>query len=79
MNDLNEFNYHVGPEIDIQKDKEYHLFADDMSELQKKAFSVFQVVDNLDDEAMLEFLMCVRVLHYEGDEIDSISSKIKFG
>ena len=40
-----------------------------ISALQKKAFSVFHVVEHIDDKIMQDFISCIRLIQFEGDQI----------
>lgn len=69
---INKVDFLMPYDIDNQKDKEFFVSFD--GHCKKNAFSIFQVVDNLDQKIMQDFLTCIRILHYEGDDIEGLAA-----
>lgn len=76
LKQLDQFNQYVTNEYYTQNDDAYILWKDHLgraekeqdfdkaSALQKKAFSVFQVVEDIDDKVMQDFISFIRLMHF---------------
>ena len=71
---INEVVYEKPSKIECKKDNEYFIFNEKQPVKNvKRAYTVFQVVDNLDHKTMQDFLTCIRILHYDGDSIGDLA------
>lgn len=71
---INEVVYEKPSKIESKKDNEYFIFNEKQPVKNvKRAYTVFQVVDNLDHKTMQDFLTCIRILHYDGDSIGDLA------